>query len=77
MELYLTRQHSGLYMISEKKPVVSKIEGSEVEDVYFAPGEPFGIKDLPNKTLELFKLKKPLKKKSSVKIVLQGWSFKK
>lgn len=72
MELYLTRQHNGLYMLTALKPVFSKVEGRDFEDAYLAPGEPVGMRNFCDLILKLVDIKEPLKRGDTVKISLEG-----
>lgn len=72
MELYLTRQHNGLYMLTKNKPLYVTVEGRDFSDVYVSPGEPVGIRNFCDLILKLVGLDKPLKRGESIKIELKG-----
>lgn len=72
MELYLTRQRNGLYMITLMEPVFSKVQGRDFEDAYVAPGEPVGMRNFCDLILKLVKIDQPLKRGQMVKIFLDG-----
>jgi hypothetical protein len=72
MEMYLTRQHNGLYMLTALKPILSRVEGGDFEDAYVAPGEPVGMRNFCDIILRLVGIEKPLKRGETVKILLSG-----
>ena len=72
MELYLTRQHNGLYMLTRLKPMMAMVEGRNFEDAYIVPGEPVGMRNFCDLILKLIGLDKPLKRGQSIKIQLSG-----
>jgi hypothetical protein len=72
MEMYLTRQHNGLYMLTALKPILSRVEGRDFEDAYVAPGEPVGMRNFCDIILRLVGIEKPLKRGETVKILLSG-----
>ena len=72
MELYLTRQRNGLYMLTKNEPIFCVVEGRDFEDAYIAPGEPVGMRNFCDLILKLVKIEKPLKRGQTVKIMLQG-----
>ena len=72
MELYLTRQHNGLYMVTKYKPIFTKVDGRDFEDAYIAPGEPVGERNFCDLILRLVGLEKPLKRGESIKVILDG-----
>lgn len=72
MELYLTRQHNGLYMLTMMEPIFSKVEGRDFEDAYVAPGEPVGMRNFCDLVLKLVGIEKPLRRGETVKVFLQG-----
>lgn len=77
MEMFLTRQRNGLYMLTKQKPIFAKVEGRDFEDAYFEPGEPIGIRNLCDLALMVFKLETPLKRGQTIKVLLQGFAFEK
>jgi hypothetical protein len=72
MEMYLTRQHNGLYMLTALKPILSRVEGRDFEDAYVAPGEPVGMRNFCDIILRLVGIEKPFKRGETVKILLSG-----
>lgn len=72
MELWLTKQHNGLYMLTVKKPIIAKVEGRDFEDAYVAPGEPVGMRNFCDLILKLVNLDKPLKRGESIQIEITG-----
>ena len=72
MELYLTRQHNGLYMLTRLKPIMTLVEGRDFEDAYIVPGEPVGMRNFCDLILKLIGIDKPLKRGQSIKIELTG-----
>ena len=46
MRLYLSRQRNGDYMLTERLPVVARVAGTLIDDVYMEPGEPAGVRGL-------------------------------
>ena len=72
MELYLTRQHNGLYMLTKNKPVLTIVEGRDFQDSYIVPGEPVGMRNFCDLILKLIGIEKPLKRGESIKIELFG-----
>lgn len=71
MKLYLSRQHNDLYMLTKLKPIKAKVLGTDHEDLYTAPGEPIGIRNLCEVILKLAQVTsiQPLQ---SIKINLTG-----
>ena len=72
MNLYLTRQQNGLYMLTKYKPVFAKVEGKDFEDAYVMPGEPVGIRNFCNFILSVVGLKEPLKRGESILVTISG-----
>lgn len=72
MEMYLTRQRNGLYMLTAFEPIFAKVEGRDFEDAYVIPGEPVGMRNFCDLILQLVKLEKPLKRGQTIKIALEG-----
>lgn len=73
MELYLTRQHNGLYMLTKNKPIFQIVEGREFEDAYVTPGEPIGMRNFCDLILNLVGLDKPLKRGECIRVELKGY----
>ena len=76
MKLWLTRQHNGLYMLTVKEPIFTKVDGRDFEDAYIAPGEPVGMRNFCDMILKLVKLDKPLKRGEKIQIELEGYVCK-
>ena len=72
MEVYLTRQRNGLYMLTKYKPIFTKVEGRDFEDAYVAPGEPIGMRNFCDLILPLVGLTKPLIRGESIRVELNG-----
>lgn len=72
MELFLTRQHNGLYMLTAKEPIMAKVDGREFEDAYVAPGEPVGMRNFCDLILKLLHIETPLKRGQTIRIKLDG-----
>jgi hypothetical protein len=72
MELYLTRQKNGLYMLTAFEPIFAKVEGRDFDDAYVRPGEPVGMRNFCDLILKLIKLDKPLRRGQTIKIALDG-----
>lgn len=72
MELYLTRQHNGLYMLTKYEPVIMKVDGRDFEDAYIVPGEPVGMRNFCDLILPLVGLDKPLKRNETIKIKINA-----
>lgn len=72
MELWLTRQRNGMYMLTFNKPIIADVEGRDYQDVYVPPGDPVGIRNFCDLILKLCKIEKPLKRLESLKINLEG-----
>lgn len=72
MKLWITRQHNGLYMLTAKEPIFTKVEGREFEDAYVAPGEPIGMRNFCDMILKLVGLEKPLRRGEKIQIELHG-----
>ena len=71
MELYLTRQLNGLYMLTLYPPIFAKVGTSDHMDAYVQPGEPIGIRHLCDRILIVVN-SKPLKRCESIKVELNG-----
>jgi hypothetical protein len=72
MKLWLTRQHNGLYMLTVKEPIFTKVEGREFEDAYIVPGEPVGMRNFCDLILVVLNIEKPLKRGEKVQVELYG-----
>lgn len=71
MILWLSRLRSGRYLITQLKPDLKTIKGTDVQDLYIKGGEPVGIPSMCSGILKLVG-SKPLKRLESVKIELEG-----
>ncbi len=72
MELWLTRQMNGQYMLTYNKPVLAQVEGREYSDAYVPHGDPVGIRNFCDLILKVVNLDKPLQRLESIKINLTG-----
>lgn len=72
MELYLTRQHNGLYMLTKNEPIFVTVEGKDFKDAYVSPGEPIGVRNFCDQILKLVGIERHLKRGESIKIKLCG-----
>ena len=72
MEIYLTRQHNGLYMLTKNKPIFQTVEGREFEDAYVTPGEPIGMRNFCDLILNMVGLDRPLKRGETIRVELKG-----
>ena len=74
MRLWLSKQASGLYMLTAMKPSRVQIMGTDKSDLYCRLGEPIGIRHLCERGVqELFNLK--LKRLESKQVELRGFTF--
>ncbi len=72
MKLWLTRQRNGLYMLTVKEPIFTKVEGRDFEDAYIVPGEPVGMRNFCDLILVVLNIEKPLKRGEKVQVELFG-----
>ena len=72
MELYLTRQMNGQYMLTYYKPIIADVEGRGFKDAYVAPGDPIGIRNFCDLILKVVNLDGQLKRLESIKVFLTG-----
>lgn len=72
MELWLTRQRNGLYMLTHNKPLIADVEGRGYQDVYVPPGDPVGIRNFCDLILKLVGAEGKLDRLDSIKIELDG-----
>lgn len=73
MKLWLTRQSNGLYMLTALEPVIFPlIDRPDIKDAYIQMGEPVGLRNLCDRVLVLFDMKKPLARGQSVQVELSG-----
>lgn len=72
MQLYLTRQHNGLYMLTKLKPTFADVQGTDFVDAYIQAGEPIGIRNLCNMILVVLGIETPMKRCTTIEIELNG-----
>jgi len=58
MEVWMTRQRNGLYMLTRYKPIIAQVDGRDFMDAYVVPGEPIGVRNLCDALLRI--LDKPI-----------------
>jgi len=72
MELYLTRQMNGLYMLTKYKPLIFEVEGRGYKDAYVPCGDPIGIRNFCDTILKVVNLNGHLNRLESVQVFLTG-----
>jgi hypothetical protein len=72
MEIYLTRQQNGLYMLTKYPPIIQEIDGIGVKDAYIVPGEPIGIRNVCDLILKVCDMDKPIPRLETKKVNLFG-----
>lgn len=72
MELWLTRQRNGMYMLTYHKPIICDVEGRGYQDAYVPPGDPVGIRNFCDLILKTVNLEGQLNRLESIKINLTG-----
>lgn len=73
MRLHLTRQANGLYALTARPPLVAVVEGEARSDIYLAPGEPIGIRNLCAPGVKrLFGLPAHLRRLTTIEVDLTG-----
>lgn len=72
MELWLTRQRNGMYMLTHNKPIICEVEGRGYMDAYVPAGDPVGIRNFCDLILKVVNLEGQLNRLESVKIYLTG-----
>lgn len=72
MEVWMTRQRNGQYMLTKYKPIIAQVEGRDYTDAYVVPGEPIGVRNLCDSLLKILDRKIELKRGESVLIELSG-----
>lgn len=71
MELWLSRQANGSYMLTDKKPVIGEVGTTGYRDLYVAVGDSVGIRHMcPRGAQGLFGVK--LRRLESVRVELSG-----
>lgn len=72
MELWLTRQRNGLYMLTQGKPIICDVQGRNYQDAYVPAGDPVGIRNFCDLILKVVNLEGQLNRLESVRIKLDG-----
>lgn len=72
MELWLTRQMNGMYMLTYHKPIIAEVTGRGYMDAYVPPGDPVGIRNFCDLILKVSNLEGKLNRLESIKIHLTG-----
>lgn len=72
MELWLTRQMNGMYMLTFNKPIIADVEGRGYRDAYVPPGDPVGIRNFCDMILKVVGLEGKLNRLESIRIKLEG-----
>jgi hypothetical protein len=72
MKLWLTRQRNGLYMLTVKEPIFTKVDGRDFEDAYIVPGEPVGMRNFCDLILKVLNIETPLKRGEKIQVELFG-----
>lgn len=72
MEVWMTRQRNGQYMLTKYKPVMAMVEGRDYMDAYVLPGEPIGVRNLCDAILKIMNKPVSLKRGESVLVELSG-----
>lgn len=72
MEVWITRQRNGDYMLTEDEPIFSIVKGTPYIDAYVPYGDPVGIRHLCNLMLRISGIETPLARGQSAKIEITG-----
>lgn len=72
MEVWMTRQRNGQYMLTKYKPIMAEVEGRGYMDAYVVPGEPIGVRNLCDALLRILDRKVDLKRGESILVELSG-----
>ena len=72
MKLWLKRQRNGLYMLTVKEPIFTKVDGRDFEDAYIVPGEPVGMRNFCDLILKVLNIETPLKRGEKIQVELFG-----
>tara|TARA_R110000868_G_scaffold363356_1_gene625648 strand:- start:526 stop:792 length:267 start_codon:yes stop_codon:yes gene_type:complete len=72
MEVWMTRQRNGQYMLTKYKPIMAQVEGRDYVDAYVLPGEPVGVRNLCDALLRILDKPVTLKRGESILIELSG-----
>lgn len=72
MEVWMTRQRNGQYMLTKYKPIMAMVEGRDYMDAYVVPGEPIGVRNLCDAILKMLDKPIQLKRGESILVELAG-----
>lgn len=72
MELYLTRQLNGQYMLTKYPPIIQDVDGIGKKDAYIVPGEPIGLRNVCNLILRVVEINEELPRLETRKVNLYG-----
>jgi hypothetical protein len=72
MEVWLTRQRNGQYMLTKYKPIMAQVEGRDYTDAYVVPGEPIGVRNLCDAILKILDRKVDIRRGDSVLIEMSA-----
>jgi len=72
MELWLTRQRNGMYMLTYNKPIIADVEGRGYQDAYAQPGDPVAVRNFCDLILKIVGLEGKLNRLESIRINLEG-----
>ncbi len=72
MEVWMTRQRNGQYMLTKYKPIMAQVEGRDYMDAYVLPGEPIGVRNLCDALLKIMNKPVTLKRGESILVELSG-----
>lgn len=72
MEVWMTRQRNGQYMLTKYKPIMAEVEGRGYVDAYVVPGEPIGVRNLCDAILKILDRPVNLKRGEMVLVELSG-----
>ena len=71
MKLWLSRQANGMYMLTERKPIAAPVDRLDYTDLYIAPGDAIGIRNVCGLILGVCGVP-ALKRGESVQVELEG-----
>lgn len=72
MELWLTRQMNGMYMLTFNKPIIADVEGRGYMDAYVPYGDPVGVRNFCDMILKVVGVEGHLDRLQSIRIHLEG-----
>ncbi len=72
MELYLTRQLNGQYMLTKYPPIIQDVDGVGKKDAYIVPGEPIGLRNVCSLILRVVEINEDLPRLETRKVNLFG-----